>query len=186
MSSVYSSRSSKWSVWHGACLPVSAHWSRLTASHSSTIPSTMPITLTSSTWDITPVMPNPQHRLQHQHRHLTVRNLLFFYKIYQLMGSLDGLTTVKSTNPEFIFTKLNVVIHIYSTLEKIKSQNLLKICRFRICVEHVNHGFYWCQNLNKCDYEIMYCKIEFFSANLTLQIFLTCAFVKLQTVTHFC
>ena len=176
MSSVYSSRSSKWSVWHGACLPVSAHWSRLTASHSSTIPSTMPITLTSSTWDITPVMPNPQHqhRLQHQHRHLTVRNLLFFLIrfIYYLVCSLDGLTNLKSTNPEFVFAKVNVVLHIYSTLEKIKSQNLLKICRFRICVEHVN--------------QVIYCKIEFFSANLTLQIFLTCAFVKLQTVTHFC
>ena len=83
------------------------------------------------------------------------------------MCFLDGLT-----NPEFILTKLNVVIHIYSTLEKIKSQNLLKICRFRICVERVN--------------QVIYCKIEFFSANLTLQIFLTCAFVKLRTVTHFC
>ena len=39
-----------------------------------------------------------------------------FYQMYLYMYSLDGLTNLKSTNPEFVFTKLNVVIHIYSTL----------------------------------------------------------------------
>ena len=79
------------------------------------------------------------------------------------MCSLDGLTNLKSTNPEFVFAKVNVVLHIYSTLEKIKSQNLLKICRIRICVEHVNHvilGYLLISKSEKCDYEIMYCKIE--------------------------
>ena len=39
-----------------------------------------------------------------------------FVSFYLLVCSLDGLTNLKSTNPEFVFTKLNVVIHIYSTL----------------------------------------------------------------------